>query len=113
MITIDKEARVPVIVESKAAHTETLFKPVNGRTADGYVIRRAKDHVDVWLCGKEYRINRWLVWCKGSKQEDGRILWQHGVLDIPFTLAAADSAARALSAGSYWVNREVAYQFKA
>lgn len=106
-----QERRVPVIVESKAEFTESLFKPINGRTADGHVIRRAKHHIDVFLCGHEYRINRWLVWCKGSKQDDGRTLWQHAVLDIPFTLLNADEAARKLTTGSEWLGAETGFGY--
>jgi hypothetical protein len=101
-----QSARVPVIVETKAAFLESLFAP--GGTADGYVIRRGKRFVDVFLSGREYRLNQWLVWCMRSAPGQP---WQHAVLDLPFTMMAADTAALALAKGSEWVGREVAYRF--
>jgi len=101
-----QSARVPVIVESKRAFLESLFSP--GGTADGYVVRRGKRFVDVFLAGREYRLNCWLVWCKRNGPGE---LWQHAVLDLPFTMAAADEAARKLVTGSEWVGTELRRQF--
>lgn len=97
------------IVETQKQLIESLFIPIDGQTADGYVIRRALNYVDVWVLGKEYRINRWLVWCKSSKQEDGTILWQHACLDVPWM--PSKDAARALSKGRRWIGKELAHTF--
>jgi hypothetical protein len=101
-----QSARVPVIVETEAAFTESLFAP--GGTADGYVVRRGKRFVDVFLAGREYRVNQWLVWCMRSAPGQP---WQHAVLDLPFTVLAADEAARKLSTGCAWVGRDLVRQF--
>jgi hypothetical protein len=96
------------IVENERAFTETLFKPINGKTADGYVAKRGKRFCDVWIAGKVYRINRWLVWCK---QCEASKVWQHAVLDLPFTLSELDTAARALSTGSEWLGSGAGFAY--
>jgi hypothetical protein len=98
-----------VIVENEAAFTETLFKPINGRTADGYVVKRGKRFCDVWVNGKVYRINSYLVWCMGSPGA-----WTYAVCELPFTLSALRDAARALAVGyPEWVGNESRYTFTA
>lgn len=104
-----EESRQIVIVENESAFKETLFKPINGRTADGYVIKRGKRFCDVFLCGKTYRINSYLVWCMGGPGS-----WTYAVLEIPFTLSAQHEAARALAIGEVdWNGNEPRYSFVA
>ena len=99
----------PVIVESQAAFVETLFHPINGKTADGYVIRRGKRFVDVFLAGREFRLNKWGVWC----QKDGEV-WQHAVLTLNalgWGMAAMDGARQRLTVSSQWEGGEISYVY--
>lgn len=66
------------IADNKAAFQEALFKPVNGRTHDGYIVRATKTHVDFWARGKDYTITRRGVLAIRTKQEDGRTWYSYG-----------------------------------
>jgi hypothetical protein len=61
------------IVENQSAYMDALFNPIvrpeTGRkgTADGYIVRRGKRFVELWINGKHYTINKWGVWCFGLK----------------------------------------------
>jgi len=105
MQTIETQRRAPVIVANADAFTETLFKPIEGRTADGYVVKRSKRFCDVWLNGTIYRINGELVWCAPCTFSDGRKGWTYS--NLPFSLMGLDDAARALVVSSEWVNGSV------
>jgi hypothetical protein len=97
------------IAANKSEFLNSLFAA--GGTADGYVLKRSKRFVDVFLAGREFRVNRHLVWCM---RESAGQPWQHAVLELGkmgFTLVAADDAARALTTGSEWAGKEIAYQF--
>lgn len=86
---------IPIIADNEGAFTDSLFNPVDGRTADGYVVKRGKKFVDVFLLGREYRVNAHRVWCKGAKTESGTF-WQHAILDFPWSGSTMDDAAREL-----------------
>jgi hypothetical protein len=95
-----------VIVENEKEFSATLFKPINGRTADGYVRKRGKRFCDVFLAGKIVRINRFGVWCEQGS--DGR--WTFANLS-QFGYMALCDAAEALAIGSDWSGREKEYFF--
>lgn len=101
------ETRVPVIVSNEAEFTETLFKPIDGRTADGYIVRRGKRFVDIWLCGKQFRVNRYLVLCEQG--DNGA--WYHGILSVPFGFGALTEAFEKLALGSEWQGMDKVYFF--
>lgn len=97
------------IASNKSEFLNSLFAP--GGTADGYVLKRSKRFVDVFLAGREFRVNKRLVWCMRSAVGQP---WQHAVLELGkmgFTLTAANDAARKLASASEWEGSEIVYQF--
>lgn len=100
----------PIIVESQSAFLDSLFKPIEGKTADGYVVKRTKNTCVVWLHGKEYTINTWLCWLKRDTVSK---VYQFAVLDLPYTLTTLTEVAESLCVKRYWVNGEIRSTFKA
>jgi hypothetical protein len=100
------EKRSVVIVENEREFSATLFKPINGRTADGYVRKRGKRFCDVFIAGKICRINRFGVWCEQGS--DGR--WTFANLS-QFGYAALCDAADALAVSTSWERKEKEYTF--
>jgi len=70
-----------IITRDKASFLESLFKPINGKTADGYVSKRLKNRIVVWLAGKEYTVNAHKVWCNMTKLANGQTWYSHAVID--------------------------------
>lgn len=97
-----------IILQSKSAFTDTLFNPVNGHTADGYVSKRLKTGVVVWLAGTEYMVNRHKVWCNMTRQHDGKVWYSHAVIDSHLNkylgYMAQHDAADALLAGNDYIS---------
>lgn len=95
-------------MRNKDAFLATLFQPVNGRTADGYVSKRTPSGVVVWLANKEFMINLNGVWCNMSKLENGRTLYSHAVIDEHLNLylgyMAQHSAAKILLEGGDYLS---------
>ena len=85
--------REPIIVESKSAYLDTLFQPVNGRTADGYVVRRSARFIELELFGRQYVINRWGVWATGTRKANA-FAFSH---DLPFDSYTRRQIVEALS----------------
>jgi hypothetical protein len=100
----------PVIVENQAAFVETLFKPINGKTADGYVLKRGKRFVDLFLAGKTFRLNKWGVFC----QRDGEV-WQHAVLTLGkmgWGLSAMDEVRQQFTVSRDWTGSESSFFYQ-
>lgn len=68
------------IVENDRAYQDTLFCPVTrpdtGRrgTADGYIVRRGKRFIELWINGQNYTVNKYGVWLAGLRPH-ARHLW--------------------------------------
>jgi hypothetical protein len=98
--TIETTRKSPEICASKDEFLETLFRP--GGTADGYVIRRRKHFCDIWLLGKEYRINHWLVLCERTPCGEWTFAGK-----LPWGNIGMDAAFRELVVGCEWRGNEI------
>lgn len=105
METITPSPVPPVIVESQTEFIGSLF--VGPKTPDGFVIRRLKRRVDVFLAGQYLSVNAHRVWIR--KTEDGR--WTF--IDHPqWTYAAMGAAADALVKFTEYRNGEIVASFR-
>jgi hypothetical protein len=102
---MEKQSTPPVIAPNRDAFLNSLF--TGPKTADGYVIKRYKRRVDVFLAGQTVSVNTHLCWiqqCKENKHWFFANIPQWGIL-------ALDEAAQSLVTGCEWKNGELLRSF--
>lgn len=71
-----------IIAKDKSAMLDTLFKPVDGRTADGYIERvqagKRNRGIKLWVNNETYVLNFDGVFCFATKLPDGRTWYSYG-----------------------------------
>lgn len=95
------------IVENSRALVDTLFNREG--TADGYVVKRGKWWIDLFLRGEKVRLNCHGVLCRGSLLPCGRMWWTFANMDIPSS--EVKEMAEQLKRDIMWVGGERRYQF--
>ena len=68
-----------IIARSKALMLESLFKPVDGRTASGYVRKvLPSGKVKLHIMGEDFTLNNDHVFCLETKQANGSTWYSYG-----------------------------------
>ena len=60
------------IAASEDAMINELFQDTDKSTSDGYIQKRGKRFIDIWLLGQEYRLNKYGILCRKTKLDNGR-----------------------------------------
>lgn len=75
---------------------ESLFKPVSGRTYDGFIRKVKRTSIDFWARGKEYTITRRGLVVARSRTPDGKTWYQYQIDDLFPTLSLEHEFASAM-----------------
>ena len=67
-----------ILAPNQYAFTDSLFNPIEGMTADGYIVRVLKKGIRLFFRGEFYTLNPHHVFCLESKLENGKTWYSYG-----------------------------------
>ncbi len=70
------------IAKNKDEFLNSLFKPVDGKTYDGYIIRRTKTGVRLFMFGDEFHVNKHAVLCSTMKLPNGKTWYSYAPFHV-------------------------------